>query len=93
MLEGLKLFFVFVFIIDCTKKKDVLSKCMTLAAGFKEYEDYMEYLQNLACGETLFYYHRVNHVLMCERAESCGFFDALFSNMGFFFFSGHRCVH
>lgn len=44
---------------------------MTLAAGFKEYEDYMEYLQNLACGETLFYYHGVDHVLTCERAESC----------------------
>lgn len=30
---------------------------MTLAAGFKDYEEYIEYLQNLACGETLFYYH------------------------------------
>lgn len=41
------------------------------------------YLQNLACGETLFYYHGVNHVLTCEQAES--FFDALFSHLGFFF--------
>lgn len=57
-----------------------------IGCRIQKYEDYMEYLQNLACGETLFYYHRVNHVLTCERAESLGFFDALFSNMGFFFF-------
>lgn len=28
------------------------------------------YLQNLACGETLFYYHGVNHVLTCGKAEA-----------------------
>lgn len=47
ILEGLKLFFFVVvdvlFIIDCTKKY-VLLKCMTLAAGFTQYEEYMEYL-------------------------------------------------
>lgn len=46
---------------------------------FKQYEEYMKYLQNLACGEiVLFYYHKtvVSHVFMCER---CG--------KGFFFFS------
>lgn len=57
---------------------------MTLAAGFKEYEEYIEYLQNLTCGETLFYYHGVNHVLKSEQPET--FFDTLFSNVGCFFF-------
>lgn len=67
---------------------------MTLAAGFKEYEDYMEYLQNLACGETLFYYHGVDHVLTRERAESCCFFFFLtpyFQTWDIFL--GHNCVH
>lgn len=68
-LEGLKLdFFVVVdvlFIIDCTKKC-VLLKCMTLAAGFKQYEEYMEYLlTKLSLWRNLFYF------ITIKQSKSC----------------------
>lgn len=80
------------FIIDCTKNWVVLN-CMTLAAGFKQYEEDMEYLlTKLSLWRHLFYFITIKqscfNVWMSWKFFFLFFFEAFFFffKLGIFFF-------
>lgn len=70
---------------------------MTLAAGFKEHEEYIGYLTKPSLWRNfiLLPWNRVNHVLIWQE-ERFSLFDSCFLTPYLKtcdFLSGHRCVH